>query len=206
MSSLVKIFERLRKGQGPAPVDEGRPERRSRPRIPVEEQAVLHWVGPGEEFLSESVEVLDRSPNGMRIRLSRCLPVGLIVWIKPQDTETAIKCVVRHCAEDGGGYVAGVVLVLIERRRFDRRPYLEPGKLHWAGANFQPMTSPVTLRDVSEEGFQLEAPAKGPAPTAVRLSFGGWECMGTTCYCVPNGDKYLVGLQLIGEPYACTPI
>ncbi len=185
------------------PSAEGAPpsERRSRPRVTTKQPAILHRLGENQEHLKTPVEIVDRSPNGMGILLPLTLPVGLTVWLDVRDNDESLKCVVRHSTRIGETYFAGLFQVHFERRRLDRQIEYENGTISWEDSERGDVTNPAILRNVSEEGFQLEVAKALPLQAVVKVSFEGWECFGSTRYCKTVGDKHLVGLQLIAEPH-----
>ena len=95
-----------------------------------------------------------------------------------------------------------------ERRALKRQPAGGGGTLFWTDPFGRYGASAVVARNVSENGIQLEAREKVPIPAAVHLFGQTLECLGSACYCSQAGEKYLVGINLIGEPYpkrrACT--
>ncbi len=70
------------------------------------------------------------------------------------------------------------------------------GVLHWRGASI-----PVTVRNVSDGGVQLQVPQAINVPEVIRLTGETWECLGSTRYCTRQGSKFVVGVEIVGEPY-----
>ena len=91
------------------------------------------------------------------------------------------------------------MLVFRERRRYDREPLTGEGTLSWAGPTGTHNEEQVRVRNLSDEGIQLEVARAVPVRSMVRLSGATEECYGSTCYCERDGDKYLVGLYLVGQ-------
>ena len=95
-----------------------------------------------------------------------------------------------------------------ERRASKRQPAGGGGTLFWTDTLGRCGVFAVLARNVSETGIQLEAREKVPVAATVHLSGQTLECMGSVCYCSQAGEKYLVGISLIGKPYpkrrACT--
>ena len=88
-----------------------------------------------------------------------------------------------------------------ERRAMKRQPAGGGGTLFWTDPFGRCGASTVVARNVTEKGIQLEARERVPVPAAVRLSGQTLECMGSACYCSQDGEKYLVGILLFGQPY-----
>ena len=88
-----------------------------------------------------------------------------------------------------------------ERRALKRQPAGGGGTLFWTDAFGRSGACAVVARNVTEKGFQLEARDKVPVPAAVRLSGQTLECIGSACYCSQAGEKYLVGVVIVGQPY-----
>ena len=88
-----------------------------------------------------------------------------------------------------------------ERRALKRQPAGGGGTLFWTELFGRSGTCAVVARNVTEKGIQLEARDKVPVPAAVRLSGQTLECIGSACYCSQAGEKYLVGVVIVGQPY-----
>ncbi len=91
----------------------------------------------------------------------------------------------------------GVIRVLMDRRRIDRRPAGGKGRLHWAAAIGGQIVANVVVRDTSDYGLQLQVPDPVPMQTVVRVEGRVGDCFGPTCYCEPYQGEYLVGLHVI---------
>ena len=175
-----------------------RPEKRQEPRVAAADSATISWRKPGGELAALEIEITDKSSKGLGIRLPDEIPVGQTVTISATE-HTKYRGVLRHCQPQDGGYFAGVVLVFRERRRNDREPLTGEGTLSWAGPTGTHNEEQVRVRNLSDEGIQLEVPRAVPVRSMVRLSGATEECFGSTCYCERDGDKYLVGLYLVGQ-------
>ena len=88
-----------------------------------------------------------------------------------------------------------------ERRASKRQLAGGGGTLFWTDPFGRSGASEVLARNVSENGIQLDAREKVPVPAAVHLSGHTLECIGSPCYCSQAGEKYLVGISLIGGAY-----
>ncbi len=173
-------------------------EKRREPRVSAAESATVRWQKPDGELSALEVEITDTSSKGLGIRLPDEIPVGQTVTISAGE-DKKYRGVLRHCRPQDDGYFAGVVLVFRERRRNDREPLAGEGTLSWAGPTGAHNEEQVRVRNLSEEGIQLEVPREVPVSSMVRLSGVTEECFGSTCYCEPDGDKYLVGLHLVRQ-------
>ena len=88
-----------------------------------------------------------------------------------------------------------------ERRALKRQPAGGGGTLFWTDPFGRSGASAVVARNVTEKGIQLEARDKIPVAAAVRLSGQTLECIGSVRYCSRDGEKYLVGIVIAGQPY-----
>ncbi len=70
------------------------------------------------------------------------------------------------------------------------------GVLHWKGGSIA-----VAVHNVSPGGLQLQAPQAVAVPEVVRLTGETWECLGWTRYCTRQGSKFVVGVEMVGQPY-----
>ncbi len=173
-------------------------EKRREPRVSAAEPATVSWRKPGGELAALEIEITDTSSKGLGIQLPDEIPVGQTVTISATE-DKKYRGVLRHCRPQNGGYFAGVVLVFRERRRHDREPLTGEGTLSWAGPTGTHNEEQVGVRNLSDEGIQLEVPRAVPVPSMVRLSGVTEECFGSTCYCERDGDKYMVGLHLVRQ-------
>ena len=167
-------------------------------RVSAAEPATISWRKPDGELSALEIEITDTSSRGLGIRLPDEIPAGQTVTISATE-HTKYRGVLRHCRPQDDGYFAGVVLVFRERRRNDREPLTGEGTLSWAGPTGVHNEEQVRVRNVNDEGIQLEVPREVPVPSMVRLTGAQEEYFGSTCYCVPDGDKYLVGLYLVQQ-------
>ena len=176
-----------------------RPEKRQEPRVSAADSATISWRKPDGELAALEIEITDTSSKGLGIRLPDEIPVGQTVTISAPQEDKKYRGVLRHCRPQDAGYFAGVVLVFRERRRYDREPLTGEGTLSWAGPTGTHNEEQVRVRNLSDEGMQLEVARAVPVRSMVRLSGVTEECFGSTCYCEPDADKYLVGLYLVGQ-------
>ncbi len=175
-----------------------RPGKRREPRVSATDSATISWRKPDGELSALEIEITNTSSKGLGIRLPDEIPIGQTVTILAPENKK-YRGVLRHCRPQDDGYFAGVVLVFRERRRNDREPLTGEGTLSWAGPTGTHNEEQVRVRNLSDEGMQLEVARAVPVPSMVRLSGVTEECFGSTCYCERDGDKYLVGLYLVGQ-------
>src|SRR5713226_8121000 len=83
-----------------------------------------------------------------------------------------------------------------ELRREPRAPTTGAGWLHWKGRSVE-----VIVRNVSDSGAQLQVSESLNVPEMVRLAGDTWECLGWTRYCTKQGSKFVVGIEIVGQPY-----
>ena len=171
-------------------------ERRDRSRLPTNEQGIVEWLNSGGSRHEMKINIRDRSDSGLGISLVELLRVCQTVWIST-DNDMKCKGVVRYCREETGGYFVGVRRVLRERRRAERQPAGKKGKLHWEAPGGGQKNAEALVRDANGYGVQVHVPDPVPVPAVVRLEGQQADCFGSTCYCTPYQDGYLVGLHVI---------
>ena len=186
----------LPRGWFRTPVLKKRAERRERPRLPTNEEGNVAWTNSGGSRHEMKINVRDMSDSGLGISLVELLRVGQTVWIST-DNDRKWKGVVRYCREETGGYFVGVRRVLRERRRAERLPAGGKGRLHWEAPGGGQKEAEALVRDASGYGVQVHVPDAVPVPAVVRLEGQESDCFGSTCYCTPYQDGYLVGLHVI---------
>jgi hypothetical protein len=92
----------------PSPPAEPTPssDRRKESRIPVNEKARLISLPP-LEVASNSVQVMNKSKSGLRLKTSAEFPVGVLVQVRL--TGTVVLGEVRYCtADQAGGFFVGI--------------------------------------------------------------------------------------------------
>ena len=171
-------------------------ERRDRARLPANEQGSVKWLNSGGSRQELKINIRDVSDAGLGISLVQLLRVGQTVWISTA-SNTKCKGVVRYCREETGGYFAGVIRVLRERRRADRQPAGGKGKLHWEAPGGGQREADALVRDANGNGVQVHVSDQVPVPAVVRLEGHESDCFGSTCYCAAYQDGYLVGMHVI---------
>jgi len=178
-----------------------RDERRSAERTRAASAANIEWAHEDGGTSREPAWIRDTSLHGLGLRSTCQLPVGRAVWItRPSDP--ALKATVRHCRPENEAYLIGVRLVGPERRRLDREPAAGPAVLSWAGQDGHSVQASAEVCNIAEGGLQVVSESPAPVGTTIRLSGDEIGCVGSVRYCVFRGDRYLIGLQFVGEPYA----
>jgi hypothetical protein len=173
-------------------------DRRAHERQPGDRDALLHWVGQGG-YIEEQVRLQDLSPSGLGLIANRELPVGLTVWIADPNAPL-LKCVVRHCHDEAGVYRIGLFRVILERRETDRTPISHHAALLWDDHLAGQKQADVELRNVSQDGFQIESEVAVPAGTAVCLIIHSCKFSCVLLYCRQHGQGFLIGLKTVDEP------
>ena len=85
-------------------------------------------------------------------------------------------------------------------RSADRERVCGKGDLTWDhGA--QAKQSTVEVRNISDNGVQLHVSEYVRPGAAAYLTGTEYQCVGSIRYCVPNGQGFLVGLELSREPH-----
>ena len=156
----------------------------------------VEWLTDKLQPLGEDISIEDISETGVGFSSPLELKVGQTVWVSTEGSPRC-KAVVRHVREATTGYFVGVIRVLMDRRRTDRIPAGGKGRLHWGAPTGGQMEADVVVRDTSDTGLQLQVPDSVPILAVVRVEGRSGDCFGSTCYCEPYQDQYLVGLHVI---------
>ena len=175
-------------------------KRRSQPRVRQHQQATCIWIDSEGRHQSQPIEILDRSHDGLGLRMSQRLEAGQTVWVE-MDGGTFPKSVVCFCEPDGEGYRAGLMRVERERRRFDREPSGGAATLSWMDRPAAWVSVPVLVRNITADGLQLEAPMAVPVSSVIRLSGQELECQAITRYGRPAHGVYVIGIEFLRSPY-----
>ena len=185
-------------GAGTEPENAGE-SRRSIARDPASRTETLRWATSDGIERSAAVAVRDDSDFGVRLDAPAELAVGATVWLTFNgDVE---KFVVRHCEPIEGAYAVGLYRVREERRREDREVVEGKANLFWGSVGSEIRLIEVDVRDVSAAGMQVLTSRPIPLHTAVRVAGHDYACLGVTCYCRPDGERYAVGVQFTQDPY-----
>lgn len=178
-------------------------ERRDTERTRAAAAANIEWADEGGGTSSERAWIRDTSLHGLGLRSTCQLPVGRTVRItRPSDP--ALKATVRHCHPENDAFLIGVRLVGPERRRIGREPAAGPAVLSWASESGHVVRVSAQVSNVADGGLQAISESPAPIGTSIRLTGEEIGCVGSVRYCVLRGDRYLIGLQFIGEPYSRT--
>lgn len=204
MALLVKdYFDRLlRNTRAPAaetePPPEAKPSRAAERRA-VRESVLLEWIDDEDEHQAETADIVDESDQGLGVRVDRPLPAGSPILIT-RPNRVATKAVVRHCRQEPGGWFIGVLLVMSDRRRFDRRVFHAPAKMSWQSLDEGAREAEVLLVDASEGGVRVESPAEAPDGAAVSIIHDGWQRFGTIVHVDIADGKHVFGIQFSSPP------
>jgi hypothetical protein len=210
-NSLGNLFGRLlkrdsesgpgetRDGGGVNP-QHGGAESRKDCRTPDVSQARVEWFDENGVCHSQPVTIRDTSAHGVAFTISEEFPVDQTVWIEADGSQIT-KTVVRHTAPKGRDFLTGAYRVDQERRRADRFPVAGEAVLHWGDSQVGPCDTPVTVRNATEFGLQVESAVPLPVGTIVQLIGDELQCDGSTCYCQEVGDKFVVGLHMVRQAY-----
>ena len=171
-------------------------ERRVQPRLTANEPGRVEWLTNDQEPLGAHIDIEDISETGVGFISPSAFKVGQTVWVS---AEGSPRCqgVVRHTRTGADDYFVGVIRVMIDRRRIERRPAGGRGRLHWGAVSGGQLEANVVVRDTSDYGLQLQVPEPVPIQSVVRVEGRAGECFGSTCYCEPYQGEYLVGLHVI---------
>jgi hypothetical protein len=184
---------------GAAPQADGadlRKDARARAEMPGR----IEWFDENGVCRSEPVTIRDTSAHGLAFTVGEEFPVDQTVWIE-SDNRQITKTVVRHTAPKGRHFLTGAYRVDQERRRTDRFPVAGEAVLHWGDSQVGPCDTPVTVRNATEFGLQVESAVPLPVGTIVQLLGDELQVDGSTCYCHEAGDKFTIGLHLVRQAY-----
>ena len=201
MSVLLQgVFQRLlaRHSPPPAKSSEAKDNREDR-RRPTEGSALLEWIDDADAERAQAVHLLDRSNGGLAVRSTLPLDSGWPVLVTlPQGGP--LKAVVRHRRRDAGGWILGLQLIRMERRRFDRRPINREVQLAWQGPDGLPRKAVGRVQDVGEGGLRFACKEKIPHRAAIILAIEGWQRGGTVVNVEDEQDFTFYGVQFSGPP------
>lgn len=175
-------------------------KRRAQSRVRWNQQGTCIWIDSEGRHQSQPIEILDRSHDGLGLRLSERLEAGQTVWVET-DGGTFPKGVVCFCEPDGEGYRAGLMRVERERRRFDREPSGGAATLTWMVPPAARVSLSVLVRNITADGLQLEAQMAVPISSVIRLSGQELECQAITRYCRSTDGMYVIGIEFLRSPY-----
>lgn len=208
-NSLGNLFGRLlRRDPQPGPANDaarpdpqpGSADQRKDFRSPAEMPGRIEWFDENGVCRSEPVTIRDISAHGVAFTVGEEFPVDQTVWIESNERPIT-KTVVRHTALTGRGFLTGAYRVDQERRRTDRFPVAGAAVLHWGDSQVGPCDTPVTVRNATEFGVQVESAVPLPEGTIVQLVGDELQCDGSTCYCHEVGDKFIIGLHMVRQAY-----
>ena len=118
-----------------------------------------------------------------------------------RESEPLVKAVVRHVKEQKDGYLLGLVLVKVERRRTNRDPVAGRGTLTWATSRGEARHCDAAVTNANEFGVRIETPDGIPVGSVATLEGNVMQCTGSVCYCNALGDgAYSIGLHIAGKP------
>jgi len=185
----------------PEPVEVETVERRKSDRWTALGDATLRWIDAEGVTQSVQVEMVDRSPDGLKIISSREFTVGEELFLSlPKGAEN--KAVVRHQVESEGGWQVGLRVIHHERRRFERFVVEGTAQLHWADNKQNHRTLPVEVKNIALEGMQLRVMEEIAPGTVVKVTGQTVQCVGVTWYCKRDGDAFLIGIQMTRAPHS----
>ena len=87
------------------------------------------------------------------------------------------------------------------RRREERQPTTGSGELCWRDRTGRHRATLATVLNINGGGMQVKISEALAFPQMVRLAGEDWECLGWTRYCVETVDGFVVGIELIRQPY-----
>ena len=174
-------------------------ERRREQRVVGHELVTANWTDPDGRVRAERARIIDRSKKGLGLHLAVPIPPGTQVELSGG---TTARGVVRHCRLEGDTYVAGLLRrnAGADRREGSRMLVEGVGRLVWHTSDTDPQDLSVNVRDSSPHGLQIETPREIPVPIIVRLLGKGVDLIAETRYCVPEGQRFLVGLRFVEFP------
>ena len=161
-----------------------------------------------EELREQQMEgqIIDYSKTGLALALSRPLEVGQNALISVGQV-MQLKVVVRHSREDGDQHVIGLFFLPEPHAQFGDQPDQDSVVLQWPDLETGNIHSIETdLHDTSENTMHVFVPEIIPAGTVVRLSGSRLECLATARKAEPHDDRYLLEIEVIGRPYAKSPV
>ena len=183
-----------------APVAVETVDRRDSDRWTALGDVTLRWLDAEGVMQSVEGQMVDRSADGLGVISPHQFSVGdEIFLVLPKGAEE--KAVVRHNADATAGWHLGLRVIHHERRRYERFPVDGTAHVHWGGDDQKHRKLPVQVKNIAHQGMQLRAIEELAPGTVVRVTGDTVQCVGVTWYCRPDGDAFLIGVQMTREPH-----
>ncbi len=175
-------------------------ERRTEQRFRRNETVGVEWVDENDNLVGLMAQTEDCSDSGVSIRIDTQFAVGTTLWLT-RDSKPLVKAVVRHVKQTEDGYLLGLILIKIERRRSNRDPVAGRGTLTWATSRGEARHCAAAVTNANEFGVRVEIPEEIPVGSVATLEGNVMQCTGPVCYCKALDDgTYSVGLHIAGKP------
>ena len=149
------------------------------------------WAG---RRVRHQVQIIDKQEDQATVWSPEYVDVGENVWM--EDSERAVKCIVKAYVATGGGYRLKLSVSGKTRRSADRTPCNNPGDLEWVDGLTR-VRCPVRVTNLTQDGAQVMLSRPAPEIRSVRLQFNGRAEVGTIRYCVQIGTSYLAGIEFV---------
>jgi hypothetical protein len=177
-----------------------RDDRRIDERFVCNEPVGVERVDENNKVVGLVAQIKDCSEGGVSILVNTPLAVGETLWLK-RESEPLVKAVVRHVKEQEDGYLLGLVLVKVERRRTNRDRVAGRGTLAWATSRGESRHCAAAVTNANEFGVRIEIPVEIPVGSVATLEGDVMQCTGPVCYCNALDDgTYSIGLHIAGKP------
>ena len=159
--------------------------------------AAMSWVGEAGNSNYLEVELLKRSPRGLRVSSPRPVPVDEKVWlILPSGGD--YQGLVDGCQRTDQGFRVGVRF-LGKQRSGSQNSDLGTARLKWLDESGSLADSGVFIQNSRDGELEVWSAEPVPSPSIVLLS--GYELQGLAAAraCRQEGDRYLINVALLGE-------
>ena len=149
LGSLNRIFAALFEPMNVQSPEHIAPDdRRMDERFVCHEPVGVEWVDEKDKVVGLMAQIKDCSEGGVSILVNTLFAVGATLWLT-RKSEPPIKAVVRHVEPQEDGYLLGLVLVKVERRRTNRDPVAGTGTLLWATSRGESRHCAATVTNAS---------------------------------------------------------
>lgn len=175
-------------------------DRRIDERFVCNEPVGVEWADEKDNLVGVVAETKDCSDSGVSVLVKTPFTVGTTIWLT-RESEPLVKAVVRHVKQQEDGYLLGLVLVKVEKRRTNRDPVAGRGTLAWATSRGEARHCTAAVTNANEFGVRVEIPVEIPVGLVVTLEGDVMQCTGSVCYCKALDDgTYSIGLHIAGKP------
>lgn len=158
-------------------------------------QLPLQWTDESGGRHTKLAEVLSDSDSDFSLTVDGALSKGQTVWIA--DDDVLRRGVVKFVEESAGPRRIDVQLLTRERRGSERTEGAGEAHVLWSDDQRGEQKTMVTIRNFSDEGFQISSSKPVRPDQSVLLKSESFHTTAKALYCMPDGEGYLVGMRFL---------